>query len=53
MTVEILTGLTGLNVLICGYSLYVIIKFERLLAAASNGAADHFEKLRKVSQQGV
>ena len=53
MTVEILIGLTGLNVLLCGYSLFVIIRFERLLSNASQGAADHFESLRKVRQMGV
>ncbi len=46
MSVEILIGLTGLNVLLCGYSLFVIVRFDRLLKNASAGAADHFEKLR-------
>jgi hypothetical protein len=53
MAVEILIGLTGVNVLLAGYALFVIIRFERLLANASQGAADHFEKLRSVRQVGV
>ena len=53
MSVEILIGLAALNVLLCGYSLFVIVRFERLLKNASSGAADHFEKLRKVRQMGV
>lgn len=53
MTVEILIGLAAVNVVLGAVQLYVIGKFARLLAAASQGAADHFEKLRKVRQVGV
>jgi hypothetical protein len=53
LVITILIGLTAINVLLCGYSLFVIIRFERLLKNASSGAADHFEKLRKVRQMGV
>jgi hypothetical protein len=53
MGIEILIGLISLNCLICGYAIFVILKFERLLGNASAGAADHFEKLRKVRQMGV
>ena len=41
------------NSLLAVWQVIVIVKFERLLAAASQGAADHFEKLRKVRQMGV
>lgn len=49
----ILVALTAINVAFGAYQLIVIRKFERMLAAASAGAADHFEKLRKVRQVGV
>jgi hypothetical protein len=53
MTIEILIGLAAVNVGLAIYQSVVIIRFERLLKNASSGAADHFEKLRKVRQVGV
>lgn len=49
----ILIALTSLNVLLCVYSVFVIVRFERLLKNAANGASDHFEKLRGQRQMGV
>jgi hypothetical protein len=43
----------GLSLALNVVQLYVIIKFWRVLTAASQGSADHFEKLRKVRQVGV
>jgi hypothetical protein len=48
-----LIALLIVNVALAATQLLIISKFERLLTDASNGAADHFEKLRKVRQVGV
>lgn len=53
MNETVLICLTAFNVLLCGYSLFVIVRFERLLENASAGAANHFETLRKVRQIGT
>jgi hypothetical protein len=53
MATEILIGLSGLNVLLGIYSIFRVVRFQRLLAKASKGAANHFETLRKIRQVGV
>jgi hypothetical protein len=42
-----------IQVALCVACIVVILRFERLLTNASNGAKDHFEKLRSVRQVGV
>jgi hypothetical protein len=43
----------GLDLALGVVRIVLTVKFKRLLASASQGAADHFEKLRKVRQVGV
>jgi len=49
----VLIALLFVNTVLAIGQLIVILKFERLLANASDGAKDHFEKLRSVRQMGV
>jgi hypothetical protein len=52
MSVHVLAGLVALNCALAVWQTIVIIRFERLLTNASDGAHNHFEAVRKVRQRG-
>jgi hypothetical protein len=49
----LLFGSIAVNCALGIWQTIVIIRFERLLTNASDGAHNHFEAIRKVRQRGV
>jgi len=49
----LLFGSIAVNCTLGVWQTWVIVRFERLLARASDGACDHFETVRKLRQRGA